>query len=176
MIYTASSPTGTGLLTEGTTGELVTLSFTVAAGAAAGSTEVNLRHSYNVAEGAAYDDELEPLLLAPAPTNAATDSVDGRVTIRPDLVVNSLTPTSTGFRVRFTQDLNAESLNLYGEGGTLGPPDVTLVGTALGAVRGSFVVGPGLREVDVHQDRRHAGAGQYTVTLKRRHGVPDNQR
>ncbi|MCY2990573.1 MAG: cohesin domain-containing protein, partial [Planctomycetota bacterium] len=82
LIYTASASTGTGLLPVGTSGDLVTISFTVAGDAPAGTTPINLRRSYGAAQSAAFDNDLETLLLAPAPTDTATDSVDGRVLVK----------------------------------------------------------------------------------------------
>jgi hypothetical protein len=84
---------------------------------------------------------------------------------RTNFVVVSLTPTSSGFHVRFSQDLDASVLNLYDEGGTLGPADLTLIGAAVGKVRGSFVIDPGLREATFITTNGLLPQDQYTVTL-----------
>ncbi len=61
-------------------------------------------------------------------------------------IVTSFAATSTGFTAVFNHTLNLGNaftpiLNLYDNStGTLGPADVTLVGTAFGAIRGSLVV------------------------------------
>jgi hypothetical protein len=82
-----------------------------------------------------------------------------------NLIVTALTPTSTGFQVRFSQDLDAGVLNLYDQGGTLGPADLTLTGVVTGKVRGSFVIGPGLREATFITTIGLLPPDQYTVTL-----------
>ena len=82
VIYTASSATGTGLLPAGTEGSLVTLTLTIVAGAAAGPSPVNLLASFQMTATAAFDNGLNELVLTPAPTNAATDSVDGLLTVQ----------------------------------------------------------------------------------------------
>ncbi len=62
------------------------------------------------------------------------------------LQVATFTPTSTGFSAVFNTPLNlgtalAPILNLYDNStGTLGPANVTLVGSSTGAIRGSLVV------------------------------------
>jgi surface-anchored protein len=62
-------------------------------------------------------------------------------TVDDALKVTSVTPTASGFLARFNRPIDPSALNLYDvAGGTLGPADVTLVGTAGGPVRGSLVV------------------------------------
>jgi subtilisin-like proprotein convertase family protein len=79
--------------------------------------------------------------------------------------VVSLTPTSTGFQVRFSDDLDPGVLNLYDDGGTLGPADLSLVGARVGKVRGSLVIDPGLREATFIATNGLLPMDQYTVTL-----------
>ena len=67
-------------------------------------------------------------------------------TVNDGLIVSSFMATATGFTAVFNHTLNLGNaftpiLNLYDNStGTLGPADVTLVGTASGAIRGSLVV------------------------------------
>ena len=49
------------------------------------------------------------------------------------VVANSLKATPTGFTVQFNSTLDASQLNLYDQGGTLGPADVVLTGDTTGA-------------------------------------------
>ncbi|WP_254512701.1 cadherin domain-containing protein [Anatilimnocola floriformis] len=73
ILVTASSGSGTNLLSFGTVGSLFTIRATVAAGAT-GTTKLNLRGGASIIDG-----NFEDLTLIPAPTNADTDSVDGAV-------------------------------------------------------------------------------------------------
>jgi hypothetical protein len=82
-----------------------------------------------------------------------------------NFIVTGLTATSTGFRVQFSQDLDVSQLNLYDQGGLLGPADVTLIGAVVGKVRGSFVIGPGSREATFIKTSGLLPPDQYTVTL-----------
>lgn len=60
---------------------LANLSFTINATASLGSTVVNLRPSSGGVLTSLFDADANELILDPAPTNAATDTVDGTVTI-----------------------------------------------------------------------------------------------
>ena len=68
------------------------------------------------------------------------------VIINPALQVSTFTATNTGFTAVFNRPLNLGTsavpvLNLYDNTtGTLGPADITLVGTVTGHIRGSLVV------------------------------------
>ncbi len=79
LIFNAASATGTGTIPTGTTTALFTLSFTVAADAAAGPTVINLLQSISSTTTAIFanDAELSRLSLSPAPSNASYDSIDG---------------------------------------------------------------------------------------------------
>ncbi len=81
LIFQASSPTGTDTIPVNTTTPLFTLNFTVAAGAADGTSVINLLQNVKTTTTGIFDDNLNGLRLNPAPTNNATDSVDGRFTI-----------------------------------------------------------------------------------------------
>jgi len=81
VIYTASSATGTDVMAQGTEGDLVTLVFDVASDAPLGPTVINLRTASGVVSTALFDNGSVELLLIPAPTDGATDAVDGQLTI-----------------------------------------------------------------------------------------------
>ncbi|MEZ6125600.1 MAG: choice-of-anchor Q domain-containing protein [Planctomycetaceae bacterium] len=80
IILTSSSATGTGNLPLGTIGSLFTIDFVVNAGAS-GSTAINVLPSFGTTTTAVFDNNLDSLVLSPAPTAAADDSVDGTLTI-----------------------------------------------------------------------------------------------
>ncbi|NQV25187.1 MAG: VCBS repeat-containing protein [Rhodopirellula sp.] len=77
LFYTASSATGTSNLAQGTIGTLFTVDFTVLAGATPGESAINLRASSGGTFTAVFDNDLEELVLSPAPTNGDADLVDG---------------------------------------------------------------------------------------------------
>ncbi len=81
LIFQAESPIGTDTIPYNTTTELFSLSFTVKATAPNGTSVINLMQNIQTADTAIFDDNLVQLTLSPAPTNAATDSVDGIVSI-----------------------------------------------------------------------------------------------
>jgi subtilisin family serine protease len=93
-----------------------------------------------VASGAFLD-------LAGNESPAIAGAADWTFTTRGALVVESFQPTATGFVAQFTSDLESSVLNLYDQGGDWGPADVRVVGAATGPVRGTLVVGPGLRQI-----------------------------
>jgi hypothetical protein len=76
---------GTELLPLGASGSLVLVDLTVKPDAAAGTSALNLRVDYRDALTQAVtslaDRALQDLVLSPAPTNADTDAVDGRLTV-----------------------------------------------------------------------------------------------
>ncbi|WP_254512303.1 cadherin domain-containing protein [Anatilimnocola floriformis] len=138
LVFTATGTAG-ALITSGTTVTLANVTFNVAAGAAAGASELNLRAATNISDATP-----NLFLLGPAITDGSTDAnVDGSVAISAGpLAIASIVPTATGFVVTFNRPVNPANLNLYqqtGAGGILGAADVTLVGTTTGAVRGSVV-------------------------------------
>ncbi|MCY2987972.1 MAG: S8 family serine peptidase, partial [Planctomycetota bacterium] len=79
--------------------------------------------------------------------------------------ISSFQATSNGFVARFNRDLTASVLNLYDQGGVLGPADVTVVGATVGEVCGSLVVDPGLRTVTFIKTGGVLDPDTYTVTL-----------
>jgi hypothetical protein len=57
------------------------------------------------------------------------------------VVVESLTPTPSGFVAQFSEAIDTGNLNLYdAQNGALGPADVTLTGGTVGDIAGSIVV------------------------------------
>ena len=81
LIFQASSPNGTGTIPNKTTTDLFTLSFTVKASAPDGKSVINLLQNIQTTSTAIFDDSLDRLTLSPAPTNGASDSVDGTFSI-----------------------------------------------------------------------------------------------
>jgi len=78
----------------------------------------------------------------------STSATLSQVVTTGSLQVSTFTATTTGFTAVFNRAINVGTinspiLNLYdNSSGTLGPADVTLVGTTAGAIRGSLVVDP----------------------------------
>jgi hypothetical protein len=58
------------------------------------------------------------------------------------LTVSSLAPTSAGFTVQFNRELQLSRLDLYDQGGLLGPVDVSCTEPGGAEVRGLLVVSP----------------------------------
>jgi len=82
------------------------------------------------------------------------------------LQVTSLTPTATGFIADFNRDLNPAALNLFDEGGVLGPSDITVTGASTGAVRGSVVVDSALRRITFIATSGVLAPDTYSVAFK----------
>jgi hypothetical protein len=82
-----------------------------------------------------------------------------------NLVVISFATTSTGFRVQFSAEVDADVLNLYDQGNLFGAADVVFTGTASGTVRGSLVLDPDLRSATFIQTAGILQPDQYSVTL-----------
>ncbi|MCY2994716.1 MAG: cohesin domain-containing protein [Planctomycetota bacterium] len=81
LIYVVDSFSGTPLYAWDTVGDIVTLTFTVAADASPGETPINLLSTWGSTSTAMFDNDLNDLTLSPAPTNAASDQIDGVLTI-----------------------------------------------------------------------------------------------
>ena len=82
-----------------------------------------------------------------------------------NLTVTSLIPTSTGFTVAFSQNLDTSVLNLYDQGGLFGPADVTLSGAVAGEIRGSLVIDATGRQATFIQTTGVLPPDEYTLTL-----------
>jgi hypothetical protein len=99
-------------------------------------------------------------------TPDATASLTVAVTnVVETFIVLDFSPTATGFAVQLQGDIETSVLNLYDQGGDLGPPDVTLVGANVGPVRGSLVVHPALRQLTFIKTAGLLEPDTYTVTL-----------
>jgi hypothetical protein len=81
VTITFSSPTGTANLPHGTLGSVLLFDLTVEEDAATGPSRLNLRQNFNSTFTALTNNDIEELVLVPAPTNADTDSVDGVFTV-----------------------------------------------------------------------------------------------
>jgi hypothetical protein len=136
-------------LTGTAPGSLVILTMHINASAPLGASALNLAAT-NAPSGHTVTTGLDalngPLALRPALTNAANDPyVDGLVTVllAPTLVVNTLTPTSTGFVAVFNKPVDPTTLNLYDASiAAYGPADVSVVGKSGAAQRGSLLLDP----------------------------------
>ncbi len=79
---------------------------------------------------------------ANANSNVATRSVTVSTTAAQTLTVSTFAPKASGVDMTFSRPININNINLYDQGGTLGAPDVILVGTTTGPVRGSLIFNP----------------------------------
>ena len=80
------------------------------------------------------------------------------------LAVSQLTDLPTGFTLQLSRPFVAAGLNLYDQGGSLGPADVTVIGASTGAVQGSLVVGTDNR-ITFLKTGGLLAPDTYTVTL-----------
>lgn len=100
--------------------------------------------------------------------NGGNDSSTQTFTITvnaPPFVVVSASLTSTGVVIAVNHDVDATQLNLY-DIGAAGAADLTLVGAATGAVRGSLIVDPTLRTLTFVKSAGLLAADTYTLTLR----------
>lgn len=96
---------------------------------------------------------------------AETLIVDGDQPV--GLMVTVLTPTSTGFIVEFTNELNAVDLNLFDtRAAAMGAADVVLTGASNGPISGSMVVNDGGRSVQFIKSGGPLEPDTYTVRLR----------
>jgi hypothetical protein len=85
----------------------------------------------------------------------------------PQLIVTALTPNESGFVADFSTDVNTSVLNLYDtQTAGLGPADVVLQGASVGAVAGSLVIDPSLRQITFIKSGSALAPDTYTVTLR----------
>jgi hypothetical protein len=82
------------------------------------------------------------------------------------LTVSSVASTRTGFTVQFNRELARSQLNLYDQGGLLGPADVSFMGPGGAEVRGSLVVSPDATSVTFIKTAGLLEPGAYTATLR----------
>jgi hypothetical protein len=81
LLFSADSLVGTTRFPFGTVGNLMTLAVTVAADAAPGPAAFNLLASLGAGRTGVFDADLRELVLNPSPTDAASDTVDGILTV-----------------------------------------------------------------------------------------------
>jgi subtilisin family serine protease len=131
-------------------------------------TTATIQPSSTLLDSTAYRVEVAAGAFTDLAGNEAA-AIDGATewtfTTRGALVVESFQATGTGFVATFTSDLRSDALNLYDQGGVWGPADVRVVGAATGPVRGSLVVGPGLRQVTFVATSGILPPDQYSVTF-----------
>ncbi|MER9397476.1 Ig-like domain-containing protein [Mesorhizobium sp. M0615] len=91
-----------------------------------------------------YDTRGGFTILASATNEDGTFSASSGTSVVVDtdwLVVQSFTPTATGFRVRFNHAFDPSTFNIHpGEGNARGPTDVMLIGQGVGRIDGSIVI------------------------------------
>jgi hypothetical protein len=131
-------------------------------------TTATIQPSSTLLDSTTYRVEVPAGAFADRAGNEAA-AIDGAsewtFTTRGALVVDSLQATGTGFVATFTSDLRSDVLNLYDQGGAWGPADIRVVGAATGSVRGSLVVGPGLRQVTFVATSGVLPPDEYSVTF-----------
>lgn len=104
----------------------------------------------------------------------ATDALNQSVTrsftvtlsIPPVLQVVSMASTSTGYVVEFDRAIEPNVLNLYDQSGMYGIADATLVGAAVGTVRGSIAVDSMLKKITFVATSGVLAPDTYTLTLR----------
>lgn len=111
------------------------------------------------------------LSISDGSATAGSDYIAQTSTILDDdpasLQVTSLTPTTTGFTVRFHQTIDPSVVNLYDtETGGLGAADVTLTRTGSGLIQGSLVLDSDNRGFTFLQTGGLLAVGAYSVTLR----------
>lgn len=80
-------------------------------------------------------------------------------------LVQSLTPTPSGFAVQFSEPIDATGLNLFdSSSGTWGPADVQLIGELSGQVPGTLIVSS--TQIEFVASGGLLPADNYTVTLR----------
>ena len=100
LIYEIDNVTSTTSLAQGTVGDLLTLTVTIAGNATNGPSPINLVPSYGSTETALYDASLNALTLNPVPTSASNDPIDGVVTISTVVPTSTITfPTAASYNV-----------------------------------------------------------------------------
>jgi hypothetical protein len=99
LIFSGDSVHGSVPFDAGSVGDLFTVTFAVAGDAVSGPVPINIRAAYGQTATAVFANDLNELVLWPAPTDGSGDSIDGVVTIvevpRIDLTIVRQ-PTETG--------------------------------------------------------------------------------
>jgi hypothetical protein len=164
-------------LTSTAPGSVLLLTMHIKSGTPLGATPINLAAT-NSPSGNTVTTRLSALNgdlpLRPPATNATNDAnVDGLVTVvnPPALVVNSLTPTPTGFVAVFNKPISTAQLNLYDAAfGGNGAADLTLTGSNGLTVRGSLITDPTATTITFVKTGTGTpgllAADTYTLTLR----------
>ncbi|MCA9247886.1 MAG: cadherin-like domain-containing protein, partial [Planctomycetales bacterium] len=98
---------------------------------------------------------------------AGVEHLEQRYLLAAAPLVNTLTPTNSGFTVDFSEEVDRSVLNLYDtETGGLGAADVTLVGDTTGNVLGSLVIDASGTQVTFVATGSALPSDHYTVTLR----------
>ena len=119
IIVEGSSAAGTGTIPYNTTADLFDLTFTVAAGAANGTTVINLLQNIQTTDTAIFanDANLTQLTLTPAPTNSPNDPVDGIFGIGTAVLASiAVTPAAPSVALGVTEQFVA--MGTYSDGTT----------------------------------------------------------
>ncbi len=188
LIFQASSPTGTDTIPVSTTTPLFTLSFTVAAHAAPGPSVINLLQGISSTATAIFanDASLSQLVLSPAPTNGANDSVDGTFEVgtpAPSVSVSGasagwgsqsapLQTASDGLRLLPAgRNLDLPWFNInqiavtLSQPATVSPGDVTVTGITGGSYGPVTISGSGTSTILITFAKAITSADRVTITI-----------
>src|SRR5262249_12851234 len=125
---TASTDDNTHVYAQNTTGSLFLIDFTVKATAASGPSSINLfaKSPLNGLPTDVTDNDLLPLLLNPAPTDASNDSVDGVFTVGPVAAAPTVTTPASATATFSTSSQNVSlSATVTSSAGTVNEGSVT---------------------------------------------------
>jgi hypothetical protein len=183
IIVTGSSAAGTGTIPNGTTTDLFDMSFTVNSNAPNVTSVVNLLQNIGTTPTAIFanDANLTRLTLSPAPSNNASDPVDGMFTIgnaaatTTSGVVNaasvSVGPVTSGGPVTVTVTDNGSLSRATGNTVTLSG-NASIVGPQIVANSGGYLTGDGF-DAPFHIHHIHV---RHRVTKARRSAPPVHPR
>ncbi len=128
LIFNASTGVeNTPTIPVNTMTDLFTLTFTVAAGAANGTSVINLLNNIQTTTTAIFanDANLTQLPLSPAPTNNGTDSIDGIFTIGPAVPATTTTVSTASTSFNSAAQNVSLSTTVSSPGGTVNEGTVT---------------------------------------------------
>ncbi len=196
VIIGMSSSSSSSIITSTSGGSLVTVNLHLRSGVSLTTSQLDLAaDDSGVARITQISDQKYGVYaLATPPQDNATslspfvyagsDPDDGLVTqsgvsFPTQLMVSSLTPTSTGFVATFDEPFNPSAINLYDMAGEFGPSDVTLTGPSAPQIsfRGSLIIDPtdttitfvktsNFTSANFNPSTGVLAAGTYTVTLR----------
>ncbi|HEX6962661.1 MAG TPA: right-handed parallel beta-helix repeat-containing protein [Lacipirellula sp.] len=128
-----------------------------------GGHSFTISHTYSVAEiGNVYN-----VAVQVDDGDGGVDSDVFQVTVVEDTFrVTDFVTYASGIDITFNHAADLDVLNLYsGQGGPITPPDVTVVGSSVGAVKGSIVWNPSTNTLSFVKTGGVLAADTYTVTL-----------